>query len=350
MVSSVPSVTDVYGDLAAFTALPRTTGLALSPAGDRLVATVQQPDAKGARYVTALWTVPLDGGEPVRLTRSEQGETAPAFLPDGSLVFSSARPDPDGDDDGAALWVLPPSGEPRVLGRLPGGLSGAQVARDAGTVVAEGALLARSTAADDAERRSTREERGVTAVLHTGMPIRYWDHELDVDSPRLFVVEQDGEPRDLAPDAGNALVDADWSVSADGRTVATTWRTPRRGGRVSVGIALVDVATGERAVLADDPEIDHSGPRISPDGSRVAVLLERDGSFDVPWEWQLGIAPVDGTAGLEVAVGDLQPTEWGWSAGGATLFVAGDWHGRGAVLEEDAGTGTVARLAGAAAY
>ena len=72
-----------YADLAVFTALPRITGLALSLDGRRLVATVQQPDGARARYVSALWEVPLDGGEPVRLTRSEKGESAPAFLPDG---------------------------------------------------------------------------------------------------------------------------------------------------------------------------------------------------------------------------------------------------------------------------
>ena len=339
-----------HTDLAAFVALPRVTGLVLSPDGGRLVATVAQPDAAGARYASALWEVPLAGGEPVRLTRSEQGESGPAFLPDGSLVFGSGRPDPDGEGDDAALWLLPPSGEPRVLARCAGGLSGAAVARDAGTVVAAGSRLARSTAADDAARRKTRDERKVTAVLHTGMPIRYWDHELDVDSPRLFAVGADGTLRDLAEDAGVALVNADWSVTADGATVATTWRTPRRGGSVRTGVVLVDVAGGGRTVLAGDPDLDSSGPRISPDGSRVAVLTEWDGTYEEPWSWQLRIVPVDGGPAVVAEVGDLQPGEWVWSADGGTLYVAGDLHGRGAVLAVDPGTGAARRLARDAVY
>ncbi|HVC74272.1 MAG TPA: hypothetical protein VNC85_10910, partial [Mycobacteriales bacterium] len=204
-----------YADLSAFVALPRVTGLALSQDGSRLVAAVQRLDRKGARYVSALWEVPLDGGEPVRLTRSEKGESAPAFLPDGSLLFTSARPEPDadGDDEEAAVWVLPPAGEPRLLARIPGGLSGPVVARHAGAVLAAGSRLAgtdprpgqspqpgpqqgpRQVPVDgperaelgpeldevgdvDAERRKARKDRKVNAILHTGYPIRYWDHEL----------------------------------------------------------------------------------------------------------------------------------------------------------------------------
>ncbi len=148
-----------YADLSAFVALPRVTGLALSQDG---VAAGRRAcsgsTGRAARYVSALWEVPLDGGEPVRLTRSEKGESAPAFLPDGSLLFTSARPEPDadGDDEDAAVWVLPPAGEPRVLARTAGGLSGPVVARHAGAVLAAGSRLPAPTRS----RRRTRSANG----------------------------------------------------------------------------------------------------------------------------------------------------------------------------------------------
>src|SRR5690348_3115099 len=95
-------------DIDAFVAQRRTTGLAVSPDGTRVVATVQESD--DTRYVSSLWE--LDGSEAVRLTRSEKGETAPAFLPDGSLLFASTRPADDVAEDDAALWRLPRTGEP----------------------------------------------------------------------------------------------------------------------------------------------------------------------------------------------------------------------------------------------
>jgi dipeptidyl aminopeptidase/acylaminoacyl peptidase len=381
-------VTD-YADLSAFVALPRVTGLALSQDGSRLVAAAQRLDRKGARYVSALWEVPLDGGEPVRLTRSEKGESAPAFLPDGSLLFTSARPEPDadGDDEEAAVWVLPPAGEPRLLARIPGGLSGPVVARHAGAVLAAGSRLAgtdprpgqspqpgpqqgpRQVPVDgperaelgpeldevdevDAERRKARKDRKVNAILHTGYPIRYWDHELGAESPRLFLVEPGGPPRDLVPDAGVALTEADYSISADAVTVAASWRTRGPGGAFPPGVVLVDVASGERTVLADEPDRERSSPRIAPDGSRVALLSTSRGSYDTPAEFALQIVLVKaGEPPVTVPIGDLWPGEWVWSADSQTLYVAGDLHGRGAVLAVDPATGTVRRrLAADASY
>jgi dipeptidyl aminopeptidase/acylaminoacyl peptidase len=94
-----------FEDLHAYIAIPRVTGLRLSPDGTWLAATVQQPDPDGKRYSTSIWRIPADGGpqpsgpsapsaQPVRLTQSAQGEDGPAFLPDGSLLFVSRRPDP----------------------------------------------------------------------------------------------------------------------------------------------------------------------------------------------------------------------------------------------------------------
>ena len=95
-------------------ALPRLSGLALSPDGARLVVSVARPDARGKKYVGALYELdPADGRAPRRLTRSAPGESDAAFAPDGSLLFVSSRPDPDeaeAREDKPALWLLPAGG------------------------------------------------------------------------------------------------------------------------------------------------------------------------------------------------------------------------------------------------
>jgi dipeptidyl aminopeptidase/acylaminoacyl peptidase len=339
--------TSPYADLAAYCALPRLTGLALSPDGTRLVTTMQQPDADGARYASALWEVSLDGGDPQRLTRSAKGEADPAFLPDGSLLFCSSRPVPDGDEDESRLWVLPPAGEARLLAAAPGGLSAPVVAARAGTVVVTGSRLVGSTDADDdAERRRDRKTRETSAILHTGFPIRYWDHELGDASSRLFVVDADGSLRDLTPDAGFALTNADYSISADGATLAITWRVRRQGGSMPPGIAVLDVASGTRTTIVADSRIRYAAPRISPDGTRVAAVAEDEGDFDTPLAIAIQIFPVEGGAPVDVELGDVHPAELAWSHDGQTLVVSGDLHGRGAVLAVDPTTGSVrSRLA-----
>jgi dipeptidyl aminopeptidase/acylaminoacyl peptidase len=121
--------TTSFDDLADYMAIPRVTALRLSPDGTWLAAAVQTLNADRTKYLTSLWRINTAGGPPRRLTRSAEGEASPRFLPDGSLLFTSRRPDPgagrarqDGAQaDVAALWLLPPGGgEPPIVGARPG--------------------------------------------------------------------------------------------------------------------------------------------------------------------------------------------------------------------------------------
>ena len=134
-------------DFDRMLALPRLSSLRLSPDGRRLVVAVSRPDAEGKKMATSLWQVdPADVVAARRLTRSAVGEAGgAAFLPDGSLLFTSSRPDPDVKPDPDkpihALWLLPPDGgEARLLVAPEGGVDGLTVARQA-PVVAFGSGL-----------------------------------------------------------------------------------------------------------------------------------------------------------------------------------------------------------------
>ena len=63
-----------FHDLDTYVALPRTSGLVLSPDGRRLVTAVSTLNPDRTRYVTALWEVDATGERPARrLTRSAKG-------------------------------------------------------------------------------------------------------------------------------------------------------------------------------------------------------------------------------------------------------------------------------------
>src|SRR5579863_2555476 len=99
-----------FSDLNDFVALPRVGALRLAPDGSWLAAAVQtlSPDRK--KYLTSIWRIDAQGGAARRLTRSAEGEGSPRFRSDGSLLFTSRRPDPgrkDGSDTVPALWLLP---------------------------------------------------------------------------------------------------------------------------------------------------------------------------------------------------------------------------------------------------
>jgi len=344
-----------FSDLDAYVALPRLSGLALSPDGRRLVTVVAGLSPDRTSTVTSLWEVDPAGERPaVRLTRSRAGESSPVFASDGTLLFASARPDA-GDEDPdaeapAALWALPAGGEARRVASRPGGLTDVVAARDAAVVLALSDTLPASTdGEDDAARRARRKERKVAAVLHAGYPVRHWDADLGPGELRLLAGELP-EPgwRDLTPAPGRALDGAGLSLSTDGRMAATTWRVREPHGSSRSVVVVVDVATGERRTVADDGTSDADEPQLSPDGLTLAYVVERRSTPTEPVDRRLVVVPVDGSAApRDVAPGwDAWTDGARWTPDGSALVVLADERGGRPVFRVEVATGEVVRLTG----
>ncbi|MGM0722240.1 MAG: alpha/beta fold hydrolase [Actinomycetota bacterium] len=362
-----------FHDLDAYVALPRLGGLALSPDGTRLVTGVAELDADGTRYRTALWEVDPAGEAPARrLTRGAAGESGPVFTPDGDLLFRSARPDPDTTGEAeppTSLWRLPAAGgEAEPAGSRPGGISDVAVAADAGTVVVSAPTLPGSvTTADDERRRTARTEGKVTAILHTGYPVRHWDHDLGPDEERLLLATPradvprggSGEPdgtdadpwTDLTPAPGRALDETSFAVSPDGARVVTGWHRAHGHGTWRPGLVVVDTVTGARTDLTTDDGHEYGAPRISPDGRTVVALRERVSTPETAPRIELVLIPLDGGEPRPVAPGwDRWPTSARWTHDSAALVVTADEDGRGPLFRVVPGPtpqdDTVTRLTG----
>lgn len=372
MVDAPDPLTDAW----SLSALSRLSALALSGDGERLVAVMQSVDPGRSTLRPSLWEIALDGGRPHRLTEPDQPATAPVFLPDGSLVVVGPGTPVSGRAPEPSLWRLVADGRLETLMTRPGGLSAPVVASAAGTVVARGARLASSGPDDDdGARREERSQRGVGAVLHTGMPVRHPFHELDVEHPQLIAFSPEGSGptgRDLAPDAGRALVLTNGlagdpsSISADGRLLVTPWSRRVRRGAFPAALAVIDVGTGARRVVLSDDSHSVFSPRISPDGRRVAVLVRTEGTFDEPTSDTLrvvdltSVLPLDSSAtggyaeepsSVDLELGDVHPREWAWAPDSRSILVSGDLRGAGAVVAVSGVSGEhVGQLAADAVY
>ena len=186
-------------------------------------------------------------------------------------------------------------------------ITAAEVARDAGAIVVGAPVLPAAgngdSAADDTRLRQERKDAGITAILHESASVRFWDHDLGPDQPRLFAVDpdqvqeteigwaggdkearvadgtevnqnlQDAERaaayarlRDLTPEPGRALDGQAFELTPDGTSVVTGWWQWDPADESHSELVMIDVASGKRRVLLSGPEFDFQSPRVAPDG------------------------------------------------------------------------------------
>ena len=353
-----------FHDLDDYLALRRLSGLALSPDGIRLVTTVAERTPDGKRFATSLWEVDPGGQRPPRrLTRSAPGEAHPAFLPDGRLLFSSRRPDaeakPDEEtEDRATLWLLPEAGEARQVARRGGDIGDVVVGRDSGDVAFTASTLPGvATVEDDEKRRQARKDAGVTAILHEGHPVRYWDHDLGPAESHVYfsgpVPVGDGRltaVTDLTPDAGGRIGDG-LALSPDGRTVAFGWRVDEPRAAHHGALALLDSATGEQRLLDVDGQW-LSDPAFSPDSRTLVYLQETLGDWDSAPRRNFRLLDLDTDESRQLLPPDtrLWPSSPVFSPDGGFLYFLADEAGHAPVFRLELGTGSIVRLTDSGAY
>jgi len=358
-----------FADLAEFVALPRIGALALSADGARLAVSVQTLDPQRKKWQSALWEVDPAGSRPARrLTRSAPGESSPVWAPDGSLLFTSARPDPDATENGdptPALWSLPSGGgEARLVLTRPGGVSAVAVAVGTGDVVVAASTMPGGADAEaDEERRTKRKDAGVSAVLHEAYPVRYWDHDLGPEAPHLFWAGRlpdeepaaGGEPielRDLTPDAvPPSGAGDDFALSPDGRLLARAEEVPDGPAGRRTRIVLTSTEDGRTRTLVDEPLADVHAPHFSPDGATLVCVRESSSSYAEPPDYTLLLVDVADGAVRELTAGfDRWPSAPQFSADGAAVFFLADDDGRHAIFRVAVDGGPPVRLTGDGAY
>lgn len=334
-------------------AQPRPTDLALAPDGTRLILSVQALDETGSRYTSELWEVdPAGEKDPRRVPGSRQGDSAPAFSADGTLLFLADRGSGEsGEEPGPSVWSLPERGEAERIAQHPGGTTAFTAAARADALAWTAALLpGAADARTHAELLGRRRRAGVSAVLHEVAPGDDGG-ELGPAEPHTFVRARDAEPVDAG---GQGLEGAaDVALSPDGTLVAYT-RSPTVAAPDTNTVVMADARTGVRRRTLSRPGHQYYSPVFTADGTSLVCERQREETYDS--EWQVTLVAIDPVSGEET---DLLPDfeNWPWPGravcspvpGDTTLWFTGDEQGHRPVFRRDP-DGTVTRLTASGAY
>ena len=360
MVTQIPELHagTPFDELDDYIALARLSGLVLSPDGSLLICARAVLDDKSAEYVSSLWEIDPEGRRPARrLTWGSTSESGAAFAFDGDVLFTATRAVPGETDPQPALWRLPAAGgEAQLLISRPGGVSSVSAAKAAPTFVAQTSVMASAISLDqDDQVRSARKDKKVTAMLHTGYPVRHWDHDLGPDHPHLVVAETDSkesvELRDITPTAGASLRETSTTISDDGLFVVTTWTVGDPSAARRSTLVRIDTVTGDRTTLVDEADADVYNPVLSPDGTKLAFIRETLTTPESAPRMTLQLYDFGSGAVTGVADGwDRWPTSLAWLPDGSGLVVTADDGGRGPIFTIDLWGQPVRLTADDAAY
>ena len=274
-----------FHDLDDYVAIPRMTGLRLSPDGSWLAATVQSLSPDKKKYVTSIWRIDTAGGRRPGSPGRPTARAARGSCPTARCCSSPSGPTPTRPTARRARRSRRCGGCPLTAAR-PAWSSACRAAsrgwkrrRTRPSILLAGEALP-GDAAEDEKRRQARKDAGVSAILHETLPVRYWDHDLGPDDPRLFAVDVAGEPapRDLTPDAGRALSEQAAALSPDGTTVASGWWQWRDGVQAHSELVTIDVASGspDRDLSRRRVRLRRPGVRPRRRADRLRALGARD--------------------------------------------------------------------------
>jgi dipeptidyl aminopeptidase/acylaminoacyl peptidase len=282
------------------------TETALSPDGSLVAFVLREPvmEEEKSEYLSHVWVVAADGGNPRQFTRGEHSATAPRFSPNGRfLAFSSGR------SGASQIWVMPvDGGEARQATDHEGGVGTFRWAPD-------GSGLAFTAQDPESEERKTAEKEKRDVILV----------DQDYRFSHLYLVEFDFRSPDV-PEA-RRLTEGDFHVTGfdwapDGTEIAFSHQPDPRinTGRLFGDLSLTDVESGEIRSLVAGEGVE-TNPLVSPDGEWVAFLstgdrIEPVGLADV------FLVPREGGSRRKLAeTMNRSPGILAWSGDGSRIFV-----------------------------
>lgn len=271
--------------------LQRISDPQVSPDGRTVAFTVQTINLAENTKPRQIYTIPVSGGAPRRITWAGDANFRPRWSPDSrQIAFISNR---GGSNQ---IWIMEADGSnPRQITDLATEADGVLFFPDGQNLLFVSEVYPDCPdAACNAQRVQTEKDSPVKARIYDSLLYRHWDQWRTQRVKHLLVVAASGgAPRDLTP--GNRDVPPfslsgwdDYAISPDGEEVCYVMKPdPNPAASTNSELFVVPFEGGEPVRATNMPGADNN-PGYSPDGNYLAFLSQMRGGYESD-RWRLAV-------------------------------------------------------------
>lgn len=274
-------------DALAMLKIQRIADPQLSPDGKTVAFAVTVPDVDANKSLHSVWTVPLEGGAPVKIADSA---SRPRWSPDGKRIYYAGTA-----GDSSQIWSMNPDGSgASQITHFATEADGELVSADGKYLLFTSNVYPECGADDacnkkhlDAERDSKTKARIIASLLY-----RHWNAwEGNRRSHLISLSLADGKLADLSPGTRDVPPFSlggpdDYAISPDGAEVCFAMNTdenPAAG--TNSDLFVVPIQGGMANKITSNPGADDS-PLYSPDGKYLAYRSQMRPGYESD-RWRL---------------------------------------------------------------
>jgi dipeptidyl aminopeptidase/acylaminoacyl peptidase len=317
--------------------LRRVSDPQLSPDGRSVAYVVMDVSLEKNARASHVWLVPVSGGEPVSVARSEKTEDTPRWSPDGKkLAFVSTR------DGSSQVWVVDVGpgnaiGEPKKLTSIATEASGVRWSPDGRWIAFTSDVYPECADAACNERRLEEfESRKSKARIFEGLMFRHWVTWKEGRFSHLFVAPADlsAPPRDVTPGAADTPPFSlggpdDYAFSPESTELVFARKTDKvEAVSTNSDLFLVDFRnpSAQPRKITTNAGAD-GGPAYSPDGRYIAYRAQHRPGFEAD-RWQLMLYDrKTGEHRSTTVKWDRSPDSYAWAPDSKTMYLTAENEG-----------------------
>jgi len=278
-------------DAAALLSLTRLSDPQISPDGKTVAFVAQTIDLAANKKLNAVYSVPIDGGTPLRLGDGDR----PRWIPDGSKIIF------DSDRSGASqMWIMWANGSsPKQLTTLPTEAGGVTVAADGKHIVFTSEVFP-DCGLDEAcnQKNLDAGKDAPKARIYDSLLYRHWTTWQSPRRSHIISAAFDpaalttSELKDLTPGKRDVPPFSlggpdDYVISPDGQEICFAMNTEEQpAASTNSDLFAVPInGSGEPRRITTNPAADQS-PQYSPDGRYLAWRSQQRPGYESD-RWRL---------------------------------------------------------------